>query len=82
MSYSGSDEVEGVLKRLKTGNSAGHDMLQSELLKYGGLPSKYAIIDMEHVPLLNSALLSPYTREVAKIPWILTADPASGIPAL
>ena len=31
-----SDEVEGVLKRLKSGKSTGHDMLQSEHLKYGG----------------------------------------------
>ena len=52
-----SDEVEGVLKRLKSGKSAGHDMLQSEHLKYGGTALQIwiqqicnAIIDSESVP--------------------------------
>ena len=52
-----AEEIDVVLGKLKSGKSAGHDMLQAEHLKYGG-PALRAwiqqicnyIIDSEHVP--------------------------------
>ena len=50
-------EVDAILRKLKPGKSAGHDMLQAEHLKYGGpilhewIPQiSNSIIDLEHVP--------------------------------
>ena len=52
-----ADEVDAVLKKLKSGKAAGHDLLQAEHLKYGGPTlSKWieqicnAIKDLECIP--------------------------------
>ena len=71
-----SDEVEGVLKRLKSGKSAGHDMLQSEHLKYGGTALQIwiqqicnAIIDSESVPdCLKVGIVIPIYKGGGKDP--------------
>ncbi len=52
-----SEEVDDALKRLKSGKAAGHDMLQPEHLKYGGVALRIwvqqisnAIVELESVP--------------------------------
>ena len=82
-----SDEVESALKRLKCGKSPGHDLLQPEHLKYGGVLLQRwvqqicnAITDKEHVPdCLKIGIIIPVYKGVAKTPWTPTA--IGGLPS-
>ena len=69
-------EVDAILRKLKPGKSAGHDMLQAEHLKYGG-PILHewirqicnSIIDLEHVPdSLKMGIVIPVYKGGGKDP--------------
>ena len=69
-------EVAAILRKLKPGKSAGHDMLQAEHLKYGG-PVLHewirqicnSIIDLEHVPdSLKMGIVIPVYKGGGKDP--------------
>ena len=69
-----ADEVDAVLKKLKSGKAAGHDLLQAEHLKYGTLLSVNGLnksamqsnIWSVYQILSKLVLLYPYIRGEAK----------------
>ena len=71
-----SEEVDGVLKKLKLGKAAGHDGLRAEHLKYGRpmlrdwiLQVCNAIVDVESVPnSLKTGIITPVYKGCGKGP--------------
>ena len=76
-----SEEVDGVLKKLKLSKAAGHDGLRAEYLKYGGpmlrdwiLQVCNAIVDVESIPnSLKTGIITPVYKGCGKDPSTLTA---------
>ena len=75
-----AEEIDVVLGKLKSGKSAGHDMLQAEHLKYGGPALRVwiqqicnHIIDSEHVPdPFKIGIIVPVYKGGGKAPLIRT----------
>ena len=71
-----SEEIEGALRKLKAGKSAGHDLLQPEHLKYGGEVLKIwiqhvcnAVVEFESVPdSLKLGIVTPIYKGGGKDP--------------
>ena len=76
-----SEEVDGVLKKLKLGKAARHDGLRAEYLKYGGpmfrdwiLQVCNAIVDVESIPnSLKTGIITPVYKGCGKDPSTQTA---------
>ena len=80
-----SEEVDSVLKKLKLGKAAGHDGVQGEHLKYGGLILRdwilqicNAITELEHVPdSLKIGIIHRCIKEEVRILFIHTVTEES-----
>ena len=71
-----SEEIDGVLRKLKSSKSAGHDLLQPEHLKHGSEALKIwiqqvcnAIVELESVPnSLKLGIVTPIYKGGGKDP--------------
>ena len=71
-----SEEIEGALRKLKSGKSAGHDLLQPEHLKHGGEFLKIwiqqvcnAVVELESMPnSLKQGIVTPIYKGGGKDP--------------
>ena len=80
-----SEEIDGALRKLKSGKSAGHDLLQLEHLKHGGEALKIwiqqvcnAIVELESMPnSLKLRIVTPIYKRVERIPSTSTATEGS-----